>query len=58
MKILYSVLAIIAAGNIAVAVFITTLKIGEAGTKKSDYAAVLYVAFTVLGIYAAKWLLN
>ncbi len=57
MRILCAILAIIAAGNISVAIFITMSKIADIKRGKKGYGTVLYFAFTILGIYAAKYLL-
>ena len=52
MRILYSILALIAAGNISVAVFLTILKIEKVDNTPRGIATALYFVFTILGIYA------
>ena len=58
MNILYSILSIIALGNISVAVFLTMLRIEKADKSPKGIATALYFVFTILGIYAASKLIN
>lgn len=57
-NIIYLILALIAAGNIAVAVFLTLLKIKQHDNSPKGIATALYFAFTILGLYAAIELLH
>ena len=58
MRILYLILAIIATGNIAVAIFLTMLRIEKVDKSPKGIATALYFVFTILGLYAAYRLLN
>ena len=58
MRILYLILALIATGNIAVAMFLTMLRIEKADKSPKGIATVLYFVFTLLGMYAASELLR
>ena len=58
MRIVYLILAFIGAGNIAVAVFLTMLRIEKADNTPKGIATALYFVFTILGLYAALQLIN
>ena len=58
MKILYSILAIIAVMNISVAVFLTTVRIEKHDKTPRGILSALYFVFTILGIYAAIELIS
>ena len=58
MRILYLILTLIAMGNIAVAIFLTMLKIEKVDRSPKGIATALYFVFTILGLYAACQLLN
>ena len=58
MRILYSVLAFIGAGNIAAAVFLTLIRIEKADNTPNHIATALYFVFTMLGIYAGSQLIS
>lgn len=57
-KILFSILAIIAALNISVSVFLTMLRIEKAEQSKNGIFSALFFVFTILGVYAAMQLLK
>ena len=52
MRILYFILALIGAGNIAAAVFLTILRIEKVDNTQKGIATALYFVFTILGLYA------
>jgi hypothetical protein len=54
MRILYLILALISAGNISAAVFLTILRIEKADKTPKGIATALYFVFTILGIWAAS----
>ena len=58
MKTVYIILAIIAAGNISVAVFLTMLRIEKSDTSPKGIATALYFVFTILGLCAAAQLFS
>ena len=57
MRILYLILALIGAGNIAAAVFLTMLRIEKVDNTKKGIATALYFVFTILGLYALSTLI-
>ena len=57
-NIIYLILALIAAGNISVAVFLTMVRIEKSDNSPKGIATALYFIFTILGIYAAIELLR
>lgn len=52
------ILAIIAVGNISVAVFLTILRIEKYENSKKGIASALYFVFTLLGLYALQHLIE
>ena len=58
MRILYIIIAFIAAANIAVAIFLTMLRIEKADKTPKGIATALYFVFTMLGLYALSQLIT